>query len=134
MDPQELIRETENLRDFGEEVSEAVAAQFLEALFRTGQSAPARQFVADSRTRFGAQTCIGLAWICYRYQAYELALDLFLTHFSANRGNPKYLAALEFAAQRCNRVAELLKLYHDNAADDRRLYGRIQSLKRRARL
>jgi tetratricopeptide (TPR) repeat protein len=134
MDPQELVNETRSVMEFGEELAESLVPQFLEALFRTGQLAQARQFLAERGRSLSTQGAASSGWTCYRYQAFDLAMDLFVPAFAAQRGNVKFLSAIEFAAARSGRLPELIRLYETHAGDDRRLFGRLRNLKRRAGL
>ena len=61
-----------------------------------------------------------------------MALELFLIAFDANRGNVKFLSAIEFAAVRSGRPADLIRIYEARANEDRHLFGRLRSLRRRA--
>ncbi|MEN8129458.1 MAG: hypothetical protein ABFS45_04530 [Pseudomonadota bacterium] len=72
-----------------------------------------------------------MVWVCHRFQAYDLALHLFLIGLPDNSGNYKYLSALESAAQHCKRLDELIGNYEKLAPQDKRLYGRIKSLNKR---
>jgi tetratricopeptide (TPR) repeat protein len=132
MDPSVLISETRDLLEFGEEPAESVVPQYLEALFRTGQMAEVRQFIAQRRSAFNPQLATGTGWICYRYQAYDLAVELFMSAFGTNRGNMKFLSALEFAASRSGGLTDLIRLYESHVAEDGRLFGRLHKLRRRA--
>lgn len=58
-------------------------------------------------------------------------MELFLIAFAENRRNFKFLAALETAASRCNRLPELIALYEKQAPEEKTLYGRIKTLRRR---
>lgn len=132
MDPAELVRETDQLLEFGEELAEAIVPQYVEALFRTGRPAELRNFISQRRATLRPQLAAATAWVCYRYQAYDLAFDLFTTAFPANVTNVKFLSAMEFAATRSGRIAEIIRLYTAHASEDRRLFGRAQKLSRRS--
>jgi hypothetical protein len=103
----------------------------VEALIRTGKPLELKQFVHDRLSTLTASAVRGAAWVCYRYQVYDLAYDLFQATFAEQRDNPKFLNALEFAAGRCGRLNDLVQLYSTHAAEDHRLYGRIRTLRRR---
>jgi tetratricopeptide (TPR) repeat protein len=132
MDPQLLVDETEGLLAFGEELPEAVLPEYLEALFRTGRMGEARRMVFERREVFSVRTAVSAGWVCYRYQAYDLALELFLGAFAAHCANPKFLSGIEFAAARCQRMADLIPLYEAHASHYPPLFSRIRRLKVRA--
>lgn len=131
MDPAELISETQELLELGDEPDESLLPQYLEALFRTGQAAQARTFIEQRREQLRGRAGVGAAWVCYQFQAYDLAYGLFVTAFAANQRNAKYLSALEFAAGRCGRLPELIQLYRQHAPLDKHLFGRLRRLERR---
>ena len=79
----------------------------MKALLDTGQGGQGANCVREQRgswSRWGIRQC---AWICHRAQAFDLAFDLFPELFRRDRGNYKYLKALERAAQLAGRPAEL---------------------------
>jgi tetratricopeptide (TPR) repeat protein len=131
MAPEELLGELETLRELNEEIPEELLPQFVEALIKQGRTPEVRRFLETNRERLTPGPCTRIGWTCYRLQAHDLALDLFLRAFRENRGNFKFLAALERAADRCGRVSELLELYAEHAPEERRLYGRIRTLQSR---
>lgn len=131
MDPEELISDTHKLLEFGEELPESVLTQYVEALFRTGKAAEVRQFVAERRPNLSPQAATGAGWICYRYQAYDLAMELFSATLRINHRNVKFLSAIEFAANRSGKLADLIQLYESFALEHRHLFGRFQNPKRR---
>ena len=130
MDEEELIEETEGMLEFGEDVSDLVVPQYLDALFRTGRRSEVQQFLAQRAAGFETRLATSSAWVCYHNQAYDLAFDLFVSAFASNCGNVKFLAALDCAAKRSGRVAQLIQLYEDEAQHDPRLYGRLKQLRR----
>ena len=73
----------------------------------------------------------GLAWLCYRAQAFDLACDLFLCFLEANLANFKYLNTLEAAANKCGRLGELIESYEKFVSVAPKLHGRIRTLKKR---
>lgn len=130
--PEELLAEVEMLLDLGEEIPQQMAAAYLQRLLERGEGETARRFVAERLAEMGPETAAVLAWSCYRLQAYDLALQLFLAGLPAQTGNYKYLQSLEAAAARCDRLGELIAAYEQHAPEQKQLYGRIKRLKRRA--
>ena len=51
--------------------------------------------------------------------------------FRHDRGNYKYLNALERAAERAGRLDELCLLYEELAPEDKRFYGRLRRIRGR---
>ncbi|HYK91156.1 MAG TPA: hypothetical protein VE398_20465, partial [Acidobacteriota bacterium] len=133
LDPEALIDEIAALRDLGEEVSPALLPEYVRKLFESGQAPKAREEVSSRLGRLDGKMATQLAWICYKAQAYDLACTLFLAHLAANLDNRKYLVALEAAATRCNRIAQVIEAYHPHLGHARHLYGRSRSLSRRSR-
>ncbi len=131
LDPQQLVEEADALLGLGEELPESVLPQYCEALFRTGQRAEVQQLIGERRRGLGVRLATSIGWTCYRFQAYDLAFQLFVDTLATNRGNAKFLAALELAATRSGRIAELISLYETHAPQERRLYGRLHHLRRR---
>jgi len=131
LDPDALIEEAEALADFGEAMPEGVFPEFVQRLFETGQAPRAREEIASHLQSLEPRDCVKLAWTCYRFQAYDLACTLFLAQLKSNLPNFKYLAALEAAARKCGRLAQVLDAYHPLCAEARHLYGRCRLLARR---
>lgn len=131
LEPEELVRETKELLEFGEEIAEALVPQYLEALFRTGQGPQVRAFIGQRGRSLSVPLAASAGWVCYRYQAYDLAFELFTSALATNLTNAKYLSALEFAASRAGRIADLIRLYESHTDLDARLYGRLRNLRRR---
>lgn len=130
MQPEHLVAEVDTLLEYGEAVSEEILPEYLERLFTTGQAAKARQLISDNAATWPARLADRVAWACHKLQIYDLAYDLFLVNFTAQRRNFKYLSALETCAKRCLRVAALIAFYEQHAVDERALYGRIRILQR----
>ncbi len=99
-----------------------------EALNQTGKTAKAEQVIAERGRKGPPPIALSLAWICYRYQAYGQAINLFTKLFTTQVGNPNFLAALECAARRCGRVNDIVRLYKSQRSSDLRLFGRIRRL------
>ena len=131
MEPRELIEEVDTLLELGEEVPAEVLPVWFDALLRVGEGRRAREFVRLRKGDLDARVATGIGWICYRLQAYDLALELFLAAFAHNRGSVKYLAALESAAARTDNVAALIEVYRAHAPQEKKLYGRLKTLQRR---
>jgi tetratricopeptide (TPR) repeat protein len=131
LDPEALIEEVEALTDFGEQVPEALFPEFVEKLFETGQSQRARDEIRARLDSMQAREGVQVAWVCYRCQAFDLACTLFLAHLRPNVANFKYLAALEAAARKCNRLPQVIDAYRPLCAEARHLYGRCRLLTKR---
>lgn len=131
LSPENLQEEVEMLSELGEEIPEQIMPEYLETLLATGQGGVARNFVSERLASLQPRLAGQLGWVCHQHQAYDLALDLFLRAFPDQRGNYKYLSALEAAATHCHRITELVTLYEAHAPEEKRLYGRIKGLKRR---
>jgi hypothetical protein len=131
MEPEEVIAEVENLTELGEPIGDDLAARYVEALLRCGQGARAREYVRGRKEAFSPRGATAAGWACYRLQAHDLALELFTLALPANRGDVKFLSALEKAAEVCARIPEVLRLYEANVAEERRLHGRMRALRRR---
>ena len=128
LDPEALIEEADVLADFGESLPDAIFGEFVEKLFETGQTPRAREEIAARLDAMESREAVRVAWICYRHQAHDLACSLFLNHLRSNVFNFKYLSALEAAARKCNRLPQVLDVYHDLAPQARHLYGRRKFL------
>ncbi len=131
LEPDALIEEVDTLKELGEKVSDALFPEYVGRLFATGQSPRARDEVLRRMESLGTNPGVQLAWICYRAMAYDLACTLFLKYLQGvNASNYKYLAALESAARRCNRLPQVLDVYRPLAGHAPHLHGRIRSLKK----
>jgi tetratricopeptide (TPR) repeat protein len=131
LDPDSLIEEVERRADFGEEITGGLYSEYVEKLLETGQGQRAREEVRSGLDRIDSKTAVRIAWSCYRRQIYDLATDLFLRSLEENTSNVKYLTALESAAAKCNRIAEVAEAYERLTASTPRLYGRLRTLKAR---
>jgi len=131
LDPETLIEEVQTLADFGETVPGALFPEFVQGLFETGQTPRARAEIMARLEGMETKEGVQVAWICYRHQAYDLACTLFLAHLRANIFNFKYLAALEAAARKCNRLQQVLDAYRPICPEARHLYGRSRLLSKK---
>ena len=131
MEPRDLLEDVDTLLELGEEIPGEVLPVWFDALLRVGEGRRARQFVREHKGDLDARVATGIGWICYRLQAYDLALELFLVAFEHNSKSVKYLAALESAARRTDNVAALIEVYRAHAPQEKKLYGRIKALQRR---
>ncbi len=132
-DSEQLIEEMEQLEEFGEVIPEELIPEYIQKLFETGQSPQARGELLKRLDSFTPRTQVRLAWICYQTQAFDLALDLFLRNLPVNVENFKYLSALETAAAKCNRTAQLFSPYRELASRNPHFWGRIKSLEKKNR-
>jgi tetratricopeptide (TPR) repeat protein len=130
-EPDSLIEEVGTLAELGEEVSSAVFPAYVQKLFETGNTVEARARIVAKMGDLDSKTASKVAWICYRAQAYDLACTLFLSHLHSNVWYYKSLNALESAAAKCSRIAEVMEAYRACATEVPSLYGRLKSLSRR---
>jgi tetratricopeptide (TPR) repeat protein len=128
LDPEALIEEAEALAGYGERVPDSIFPEFVERLFETGQAPRARDEIRDRIESLEARESVRVAWICYRHQAFDLAATTFLAQLRPNVSNYKYLAALEAAARKCGRLAQVIAAYRPLCAEARHLYGRVRLL------
>ena len=131
LDPETLIDEVQALADFGEPVPDALFSEYIQGLLETGQTPRARDEITARLGSMEAREGVRIAWICYRHHAFDLACTLFLTHLRANLFDFKYLAALEAAARKCNRLPHVLGAYHPLCPEAPHLYGRRKLLMRK---
>jgi tetratricopeptide (TPR) repeat protein len=128
---EELVVEVDTLLELDEEIPAEMLSVYVQRLLETGQGAEARRFIARHGADWDPKEAASVAWICHRLQAYDLALQLFLSGLPVSTGNYKYLSALESAAVHCMRVDDVLDAYERLAPQDKRLYGRMKSLAKR---
>jgi hypothetical protein len=133
MEPEALIEEIQALKELGEEVPAAMLGEYLGRLFESGQGPEARREIMARKDDMDARLGVGVGWICYRAQAYDLACMFFLSHLQENLNNVKFLAALEAAAAKCNRIPQVLEAYRHHLSQAKHLYGRYKLLTRRSR-
>ncbi len=131
LEPEALIEEVETLTGFGEHVPEALFPDYVEKLFATGQTERARDEIRARLDSMQAREGVHVAWVCYRCQAFDLACTLFLRNLQANVSNFKYLAALEAAGRKCNRLPQVIDAYRPLCSEARHLYGRCKMLAKR---
>ena len=122
--PERLVEEIDTLAEFGEEPPPHLLAEYVKKLFETGDSNRAREVVRKRAQDLDAWTGTDVAWKCYKAQAFDLALDLFLRFFEKNYMNYKFLNSLEIAAKKCHRSEELLPVYEAYAPRAEKFYGR----------
>lgn len=128
--PDALLREMDALLGLGEAVNPDLLPEYCETLLRKGESARARELVHAQRAALDPRVKVRLAWATYKLQAYDLAFELFLDVLPEQRGNPKFLTALEAAARRTNQIARLIASYEQHASQERRLYGHLARLRK----
>jgi tetratricopeptide (TPR) repeat protein len=133
LDPDALIEEVDALAEWGEQVPDALFSELVEKLFQTGDSLRARAEITARLGKFDARLGVRVAWLCYKYQAYDLAVSLFLAFLPPNLSNYKYLRALESAADKCHRVPQVVEAYRALVGQTPHLHGRIKSVSRRTR-
>jgi len=130
LEPEELIDEVGALADLDEEIPQSLFPEFVRRLFETGQSPRARQEIL-AREGLDAKVAVQVGWVCYHAQAYDIACTIFLAHLASNKSNYKYLAALESAADKCNRLPDVVAAYKTHLPKARHFYGRWRSLSKR---
>ncbi len=133
LEPAALIDEMDRLEELGEGIPEELFPEFAERLFQTGQSQRARKEIISRMRAMNPRCSLRVAWICYHAMVYDLACTLFLPQLSTNLANRKFLAALEAAAGKCDRIPQLLEAYRALLPQGQHLYGRIRNLSRRIR-
>ncbi len=129
LSPAELVDEVETLEALDETVPPQVFATYIERLLETGQGGQARQIVEQRLANLDIPTTRQLAWNCYRRQAFDLALSLFLRALPEYSRDFKYLNALEKCARQCQQVDLVIQHYEQLADQDKRFHGRIRSLR-----
>lgn len=132
MGPVELLGELDALLAMGEKIPPHLVPEYVEGLMTTGQGERARAVVAELAPTLDTRNLVRTAWSAYRLQALDVAFDLFVRVFPDVPRDAKFLTALESAARRAHRLPDLLRLYESHAPQDRRLFGRIKTLQRRA--
>lgn len=130
--PEELEEEVEALAELGAGPPEEVVPEYIEGLLASGQGRRARAFLLEHRNALGHGAVLRTGWVCHRLRAYDLAFELFLEALPWQRGNFKFLTALEGAAERCDRLDALIEVYAAQAPEEKRLYGRIKRLEKRS--
>jgi tetratricopeptide (TPR) repeat protein len=131
MDPEQVIGEVQALELLDDPIPEALTPRYLEALLQTGRSAEARRFVQQRCERLAPALAGRMAWSCYRLQAHDLAVDLFLRLLPTRPNDPKLLRSLETAAARAGRLDRLVQAYEALAPDEPRFHGRIKRVRKR---
>ncbi|MBI4881606.1 MAG: hypothetical protein HY812_18395 [Planctomycetes bacterium] len=129
-EPARLVAEVQALLDLDEPVAPDLLPEFCDTLLRSGRTEEARAFVAGRRGRFDERTRTRVAWVCYKLQVYDLALDLFLDASAAGARDAKLETAMETAARRTGQVERVIELYESRTASEPRLFGRITHLRR----
>jgi hypothetical protein len=127
MEHGQLAAEVEALTELGEQVSEPMLVEYVEALLRDGRGVDARALVRARMPALSVRGARSLAWKTYKLQAYDIAFELFAAAFAGC--DDKQLSALEAAAKKSGRVADLIALHETAAPQRRSLYGRIRKLK-----
>lgn len=131
LEPEALMEEVKALTDYGEGLPDALFPDFVDKLFETGETQRARDEIRKRHDSMQAKDGVKVAWVCYQRQAYDLACTLFLAHLRSNVSNFKYLAALEAAARKSNRLPQVIEAYRPLCAEARHLYGRCKLLAKR---
>jgi tetratricopeptide (TPR) repeat protein len=128
----QLLEEVRALDELGEPVPHELLPLALDALLRSGRGDDARAFVSARRPGRPPATLVAMAWVAYKLLAYDVAVDLFLDVLAERLSDTKLLVALEAAAVRSGRSADLELAYETHAPQAKRLYGRLKSLRGRA--
>jgi len=129
MSPDQLGEEFATMMEFEDAVPDTLVTEFLANLLKTGQVVEARRYL-DQHPTHPPNISMQIAWQCYHYQQYDVALDRFLPGLERNIRNPKYLNALEYAARMCHRADMLNEHYSKLAPRYPQLYGRAKRLAR----
>ncbi|MCF6263701.1 MAG: tetratricopeptide repeat protein [Xanthomonadales bacterium] len=128
--PEDLLAEVEMLTELGEEIPPQMLVTYLQRLLEKGEGKTARKFINEQENNMEPKTAVSLAWVCYRLQAYDLALQLFLIGLPVQIDNYKYLQSLEKAAGLSDRLENLITTYEQYAPEQKKLYGRIKRLRK----
>jgi hypothetical protein len=104
---------------------------YVKRLLETGDRDAARVFIERNEAQWSSRTTTSVAWECYKLQAHDLALRLFLRVLAEKADDPRTLNVVEAAARRCGREADVVARYAELAPDCKQLYGRIRRLQRR---
>ncbi|MGH8476932.1 MAG: tetratricopeptide repeat protein [Methylococcales bacterium] len=132
--PETLSDDIDVLLELDEDPPLAMLPVYLNHLLESGKTQSARDFLKKFRVRLDCNTTASLAWVCYKLKAYDLAMDLFIQALPDHVRDVKYLSALESAARRLNRDAELIPYYEVEAVHEKRLYGRIKRLRKNSEI
>ena len=130
--PDELLEEVRSLDALGEPMPAELLPLALDALLRAARGDEARAFVAARQHGSSNATLVAMAWVAYKLLAYDVALDLFLAALPERLSDTKLLVALEAAAVRSGRTADVELSYERLAPQAKRLYGRLKSLRARS--
>jgi tetratricopeptide (TPR) repeat protein len=131
LEPESLIREVQALADFGEQPPDVVFPEYIRKLLETGQAQRARREIEERLEGAAPKLGVRLAWICHKFQAYDLSYMLFMRFVESNLADFKYLNALEADAARCGCLAQLLERYRKLASRVPALHGRCRNVYRR---
>jgi tetratricopeptide (TPR) repeat protein len=133
LDAEEIEREVRAMQELGERSPPDVMARYVETLLDTGRGQEARAFVRDTLGEIDVERATKLGWAVYQRQAHDLAVDLFLVTLAERPYDYKLLGALENAAVRAGRIEDVVAKYRMRAEEDRRFYGRMRALERKAK-
>jgi tetratricopeptide (TPR) repeat protein len=131
LDPGDMLREVEGMLELGETVPENLWPAYCEAALRLARRDPVAAVVRERLPALEIGVATGIAWVCYRMQAYDLAFEAFRTQFERGARDFKLLNAFEAAARRAGRLEKIAALYAEHAPAEPRLYGRIKRLEAR---
>ena len=129
--PEQVVAEMEAMELLDEPIPDARMPRHLEALLQTGRSATARELVRDRCASLAPRVARQAGWTCYKLQAHDLAVDLFLRALPTRLHDHALLNSLDAAALRAGRVEQVLEAYDGLKASHGRFYGRINDLKKR---
>jgi len=117
--------------ELGEEPAGEVIPEYIESLLKTGQGSKAREFIETRKEKLPPRVLTRAGWACYKLSAWDLAYDLFLAAFDANRGNFVFMGAFEKAATIAGKLPELIGFYGSRLETDPALHGRMRNLRKR---
>lgn len=128
--PSELAGELEALEALGDEIAPHLVASYVEALLKIGKSKRAREVIGARAETLPVVEAQRVGWVCYREGMLDVAVELFLR--VVERGVPSHALhrALESAAVRARRLADVIRVYEREAAKRPAYHGRIKRLSR----
>ena len=128
---EEMLEEMSTLTDLGETIPHHLVADYLTRLFESGEAPRARALIASQMADWPPRVTAQAAWAAYHAMAFDQAFELFLKGLEGHAGHYKVLNALEHAALKCHRGAELIQAYERLAPEQRGFYGRVKKLNKK---
>jgi tetratricopeptide (TPR) repeat protein len=127
----DVLDEVETLSSFDEDIPVALLCEYVETRLTRGEGDAVRKWLLPRIEEMNARDAQSVGWVCHRLNAFDLSFELLLKNFTAQRGNFKYLGALESSAEKSGQMERLIEIYEQYADEDKRFYGRMKRLTRR---